>query len=83
MPDSMNSAQAVAEDVPSLSSSIEAIAEQTIAECGGDARAAVVELIGIINHLSEENRALLAASSPGFARRPPRSRPRTPADQSR
>jgi hypothetical protein len=51
---------------------VEAIADSVIADYGGDARVAVVELIAIVRHLSEEIRALVAASSPGFARRPPR-----------
>jgi hypothetical protein len=42
-----------------------------IADCGGDPRAAVVELLAIVRSLIHENRALREAASPGFARRRP------------
>jgi hypothetical protein len=47
------------------------IAEEIIRNCGGDARAAVVELISIVRHLAEEVDRLNAADSPGFVRRAP------------
>jgi hypothetical protein len=48
--------------------SVEQVAEQIVADCGGDPRAAVAELVAIIA-LLEENRALAKATSPGYARR--------------
>jgi hypothetical protein len=44
------------------------VAEQVIADCGGDPRAAVGELVAIVGVLLEENRALAEAASPGYAR---------------
>ena len=41
------------------------------AACGGDARAAVIELLAIIRGLIHENQMLREAASPGFARRRP------------
>ena len=53
------------------------VADQVIADCGGDARAAVIELVAIVRQLAEDNRALATVSSRGFARRPFRaSKPR-------
>jgi hypothetical protein len=49
----------------------EAIADQIIADCGGDMRAAVIELVTLIGALRRENENLAAASSPGYARRAP------------
>ena len=46
-------------------------AEAIIADCDGDPRAAVVELLAIVRSLIHENRALREAASPGFARRRP------------
>ena len=46
-------------------------ADEIIAECGGDARAAVVELLAIVRSLIHENQTLREAASPGFARRRP------------
>jgi hypothetical protein len=54
-----------------LEATVEAIAEQIIASCGGDARAAVIELISLIDALRRENQSLAASSSPGYARRRP------------
>ena len=54
-----------------LGSAIEAIADQIIADCGGDARAAVIELVTLIGALGQENETLAFASSQGFARRSP------------
>ena len=52
-----------------------ATAEQTaddiIADCGGDARAAVIELLAIVQSLIHENQTLREAASPGFVRRRP------------
>jgi hypothetical protein len=59
-------------DQPTTAPSAEGVADSVIAEYGGDARAAVVELVAIVRHLSEEIGKLSAASSPGFARRAPR-----------
>jgi hypothetical protein len=42
-----------------------------IADCGGDPRAAVIELLAIVRSLIHENQALREAASPGFARRRP------------
>jgi hypothetical protein len=47
---------------------VEQVAEQVIADCGGDPRAAVGELVAIVGVLLEENRALAEAASPGYAR---------------
>jgi hypothetical protein len=46
-------------------------ADDIIAECGGDPRAAVIELLAIIRSLIHENQTLREAASPGFARRRP------------
>jgi hypothetical protein len=46
-------------------------ADAIIADCGGDARAAVIELLAIIRSLIHENQTLREAASPGFARRRP------------
>jgi hypothetical protein len=46
-------------------------ADDVIAECGGDPRAAVVELLAIIRSLIQENQTLREAASPGFARQRP------------
>jgi hypothetical protein len=42
-----------------------------IADCDGDARAAVIELLAIIRSPIHENQTLREAASPGFARRRP------------
>jgi hypothetical protein len=42
-----------------------------IADCDGDPRAAVAELLAIIRSLIHENQTLREAASPGFARRRP------------
>jgi hypothetical protein len=46
-------------------------ADDIIADCDGDARAAVIELLAIIRSLIHENQTLREAASPGFARRRP------------
>jgi hypothetical protein len=50
---------------------IAATADEIIADCGGDARAAVIELVAIVPALGQENKTLREAASPGFARRRP------------
>jgi hypothetical protein len=49
---------------------IEQVAEQVIADCDGDPRAAVNELVAIVGALIEENKALRDAATPGYARKP-------------
>jgi hypothetical protein len=46
-------------------------ADDIIADCDGDARAAVIELLAIIRSLIHESQTLREAASPGFARRQP------------
>jgi hypothetical protein len=46
-------------------------ADDIIADCAGDARAAVLELVAIVRSLIHENQTLREAASPGFARRRP------------
>ena len=46
-------------------------ADDIIADCDGDPRAAVTELLAIIRSLIHENQTLREAASPGFARRRP------------
>jgi hypothetical protein len=46
-------------------------ADQINADCDGDARAAVIELLAIIRSLIHENQTLRESASPGFARRRP------------
>ncbi len=70
MIDETNSAH-IAEGESSASPNVDQVADQIIADCGGDARAAVVELVGLVRHLANQNTALIEASSPGFVRRPP------------
>lgn len=46
--------------------------DDIIADCGGDARAAVAELLAILlRSLVAENQKLREAASPGFARKRP------------
>lgn len=42
-----------------------------IADCEGDAHAAVIEFLAIIRSLIHENQTLREAASPGFARQRP------------
>jgi hypothetical protein len=49
---------------------VEQVAEKIIADCDGDPRAAVNELVAIVGSLIEENKALRDAASPGYARKP-------------
>ena len=49
----------------------EPIIDEIISDCGGDARAAKVEMVAVIHSLILENKTLPAAASPGFARRRP------------
>jgi hypothetical protein len=46
-------------------------ADDIVAECGGDPRAAVVELLAIVRSLIHENQTLREAASLGFARKRP------------
>jgi hypothetical protein len=46
-------------------------ADAIIADCDGDRRAAVIELLAIVRSLIHENQALREAASPGFARKRP------------
>ena len=46
----------------------EPAAEELIAECEGDARRAVIMLLGANHYLNEQVRALEAAVSPGYVR---------------
>ena len=46
---------------PSLSA--EEMADRIIADCDGDARAAVVQLVAIVRHLAEDNDRLIGAAS--------------------
>jgi hypothetical protein len=48
---------------------IEEVAKNIIADCDGDPRAAVNELVAIVGALIEENRALREQASPGYARK--------------
>jgi hypothetical protein len=64
-------AEGVAESVLPSSAAIEETAGGIIADCGGDPRAAVIELVVILHSLVYENRTLREAASPGFARRRP------------
>jgi hypothetical protein len=51
--------------------SSDAAVDDIIAECGGDARAALAELLAIIRSLIHENKTLRETASPGYARRRP------------
>ena len=46
-------------------------ADDIFADCAGDARAAVIELLAIMRSLIHENQTLRESASPGFARRRP------------
>jgi hypothetical protein len=48
---------------------VEQVAEKVIADCDGDLRAAVDELVAIVGALLEKNEALRDAASPGYARK--------------
>jgi hypothetical protein len=61
------SSDPLAENSTALNQTVDDI----IADCGGDPRAAAVELLAIIRSLIHENQALREATSPGFARRRP------------
>jgi hypothetical protein len=68
---SPNAARPAAND-PSSPSDAETAADRFLAAHGGDARAAIAELLAAMRMLADDNRALVAACSRGFARRPPR-----------
>jgi hypothetical protein len=57
----------------SPSFSAEEMADLIIADCAGDARAAVVQLVTIVRHLADENQALAGTASRGVVRRPLRA----------
>jgi hypothetical protein len=63
--------QMVKERKNSLPASTDAAVDDIIAECGGDARAAIGELLAIIRSLIHENKTLRETTSPGYARRRP------------
>ena len=65
-----NAARPAAADQPSPSD-VDAAASRFLAAHGGDARAAIAELLSAMRMLADDNRALVAAASRGFARRPP------------
>jgi hypothetical protein len=54
---------------PLFIAKMEEVADQIIADCGGNARAAVVELAAMVHCLADDNRQLMSATSHGFARR--------------
>jgi hypothetical protein len=56
---------------PENSPTTDQTVDDIIADCDGDPRAAVVELLAIIRSLIAENQKLREAASPGFARRRP------------
>ena len=61
----------MSETAANASATLEPIVDAISADCGGDARAAIVELVAVIRSLILENKTLRAAASPGFARRRP------------
>ena len=66
-----SAAGAVAESAPPPEPSAEDMAEALIAAHDGNARAALVALVSIVQSLKNENRVLRGAASTGFARRRP------------
>jgi hypothetical protein len=66
-----SAAKAVAEFGLAPTMAVEDIAATLVAAHDGDALAAVVALVGIVQSLKDENRILRGAASPGFARRRP------------
>ena len=67
---STSAARPAAANAPSPSDA-DAAADRFLAGHGGDARAAIAELLAAMRMLADDNRALTAAASRGFARRPP------------
>ena len=61
----------MSETALTASAAEEPIVDDIISDCGGDARAAIVELVAVIRSLILENKTLRAVASPGFARRRP------------
>jgi hypothetical protein len=61
----------MSETAANASATLEPIVDDIIADCGGDARAAILELVAVIRSLILENKTLREAASPGFARRRP------------
>jgi hypothetical protein len=68
MTDTMTAAASVACE-PLFIAKMEEVADQIIADNGGNARAAVVELATMVHCLADDNRLLMSATSHGFARR--------------
>jgi hypothetical protein len=54
---------------PLFIAKMEEVADQIIADYGGNARAAVVELATIVHGLADDNRVLVSETSRGYARR--------------
>jgi hypothetical protein len=71
MPKGSSAAEAATESAPPQEATAEDMAEALIAAHDGNARAAVVALVSIVQSLKDENRVLRGAASPGFARRRP------------
>jgi hypothetical protein len=67
MTNSTNAAGSVACE-PLFIAKMEEVADQIIADYGGNARAAIVELAAMVHCLAEDNRELIGATSHGFAR---------------
>jgi len=61
----------MSETAANASATAEPIVDEIIADCGGDARAAIIELVAVIHSLILENKTLRQAASPGFARQRP------------
>ena len=61
----------MSETAANASATPERIVDDIIADCGGDARAAILELVAVIRSLILENKTLREAASHGFARRRP------------
>ena len=61
----------MSETAANASATAEPVVDEIISDCGGDARAAIVELVAVIRSLILENKTLREAASPGFARRRP------------
>ena len=71
MANGSSAAGAVAEPAPPQEATAEEMADALIVAHDGNARAAVVALVIIVQSLKDENRLLRGAASPGFVRRRP------------
>jgi hypothetical protein len=69
MPKGLNMAESAVDRALSSPAAAEDVADSVIADFDGDPRVAVVALLRIMRDLMRENRLLLDAASPGFARR--------------